>query len=203
MSGTQQTEMLNSGLDCFQDPDRARHSVRHLLMGTDLILPAVRAQDVKFCSKKHLQINVKCDRACSEFQERGEPSVGDSRTPKFGVVLAPNTSTLAGRQLPCSTNVNIPDLIPMKPSLHWFLHSTSPVLFFLHLPYLPFHWQIPDPSRAAGWAQSCRTFRNMSHISGTLNEALFYITCCTSDHITSCQTSWNWNNGTWHKTFVT
>lgn len=39
MSATQQTEMLNPGLDCFQDPDRAKHSVRHLLMCIDLIFP--------------------------------------------------------------------------------------------------------------------------------------------------------------------
>lgn len=38
MSGTQQTEMLNLGLDCFQD--RAKHSVRHLLMSIDLIFPS-------------------------------------------------------------------------------------------------------------------------------------------------------------------
>lgn len=83
MSGTQQTELLNSGLDCFQDPDRAKHSVRHLLMGIALILPGTQSSGCEilvFMSKKHLHINVKCDRACSEFQERAEPSVGDSRT---------------------------------------------------------------------------------------------------------------------------
>lgn len=65
MSGTQQAEMLNSGLDYFQDPDRAKHSVRDLQMCIDLILPGSQSSGCEILvfteEKKYLHINVKCD----------------------------------------------------------------------------------------------------------------------------------------------
>lgn len=67
-------------------------------------------------SKKHLHINVKCDRACSEFQERAELSVADSRTPELGVILATNTFTSGGKaaalQYKCKDDRSDPNAAP-------------------------------------------------------------------------------------------
>lgn len=172
MSGIQQGEMLNSGLDFFQDPGRAKHSVRHLQMCTDLHSLAVRAQDVKFWfsprSKKHLHINVECWLSLSWILRNGWAICGRQQISRI-CVLVTNMFPLAGNQLPCNRNVNITDLIQMKLSQHWFLHSTSPTIFLLHLPHLPFYSQIPYPSRSVMWTPSCRTCRNINHVSGTLH----------------------------------
>lgn len=204
MSGTQQGEMLNSGLDFFQDPGRAKHSVRHLQMCTDLHSLAVRAQDVKFWfsprSKKHLHINVECWLSLSWILRNGWAICGRQQISRI-CVLVTNTFPLAGNQLPCNRNVNITDLIQMKLSQHWFLHSTFPTIFFAAFATPALLLTDSLPLQISNVDIKLQNIQE--HKPCFWHTALFYITCCTSDHITSCQTSCIWNNSTWHKTFVT
>lgn len=205
MSGTQQAEMLNSGLDCFQDPDRAKHSVRDLQMCIGLILPGSQSSGCEFLvfSEEQEAFTYKCEvwLSFSWISRKGWAICGRQQISKVWCC-------------PCSKHIHFSwKAAAMPQKCEYYRSDPHETLTALapaqHLPYDIFATSaiptllLTDSSPLQISNVDIKLQNIQEHKPCFWHTALFYITCCTSDHITSRQTSWNWNNSTWHKTFVT